>query len=143
MGGLIVTTIKEVNCITGVVTEREATPEELAQMVREPTPEQIQQAITTATQQRLDDFARTRRYSNTDSLSKYKDITDEEIAALPTEEQIVVTRYRAECRYLVLKVAQTWAVLERIEQEVLAGTRPMPTGYADIEPELPVLVWPV
>jgi hypothetical protein len=26
--------------------------------------------------------------------------------------------------------------------EVIAGTRPMPTGFADIEPELPVLTWP-
>ena len=94
-------------------------------------------------QKRLDDFARSRRYSNTDSLSKYKDITDEEIAALPAEEQAVVARYRAECRYLVLKIAQTWAVLERIESEVQAGTRPMPTGYAEIEAELPVLEWPL
>jgi hypothetical protein len=27
--------------------------------------------------------------------------------------------------------------------EVLAGTRPMPSGYADIEGELPALSWPV
>jgi hypothetical protein len=26
--------------------------------------------------------------------------------------------------------------------EVQAGTRPMPSGFADIEPELPPLVWP-
>jgi hypothetical protein len=36
----------------------------------------------------------------------------------------------------------TWARLYELLAEVQAGTRPMPTGFADIEPELPPLVWP-
>jgi hypothetical protein len=27
--------------------------------------------------------------------------------------------------------------------EVQAGVRPMPTGFADVEAQLPALVWPV
>lgn len=36
----------------------------------------------------------------------------------------------------------TWAKLYEVMADVEAGTRPMPAGYADIEPELPVLEWP-
>ena len=50
-------TIKEVNCITGVVTEREASQEELAQMVREPTPEELRRQIQTSRDTSLQSIA--------------------------------------------------------------------------------------
>ncbi len=100
-------------------------------------------AIVAATAQRLTDFAATRGYSSLDAISKYKDITDAEIASLPTADQPMVTKFRAECRYLALVTAQTWAVLYRGLAEVQAGTRPMPSGYDEIKDELPALVWPV
>ena len=35
----------------------------------------------------------------------------------------------------------TWAKLKALMEEVKAGTRPFPSGYSDIEPLLPALVW--
>jgi hypothetical protein len=107
------------------------------------TPDQIQAAIVAATSRRLTDFAATRGYSSLDATSKYKEITDAEIASLPAADQPLVTKFRTECRYVALATAQTWAVLYRGLAEVQAGTRPMPTGYDDIKDELPALVWPV
>ena len=103
----------------------------------------VREAIVAACLQRLTTFAATRGYSSLESISKYKDITDAEIASLPAADRPLVTRFRTECRYLALATAQTWAVLYRGLAEVEAGTRPMPSGYADIESDLPVLTWPV
>jgi len=100
-------------------------------------------------QKRLDDFAATRRYTNVDSLEKYKSLTDAQIATLPADLQNIVFRYRAECEYLVLKTAETWAVSELIEARTLAGNWPtngagqIPADIADFEAELPALAWPV
>ena len=93
------------------------------------TPEEIQQAITTATQQRLDDFARTRGYDGIMSACTYATSTN--------------AKFSAEGQYCVEARDATWATLHQMIDAVLAGARPMPSGYADIEPELPVLVWPV
>ena len=102
---------------------------EVTPVVREPTPEEIQQAITAATQQRLDDFARTRGYDGIMSACTYATSTN--------------AKFAAEGQYCVGARDATWATLYQIMDDVLAGTRPMPTGYADIEPEVPALVWPV
>ena len=80
-------------------------------------------------QQRLDDFARTRGYDGIMSACTYATSTN--------------AKFAAEGQYCVGARDATWATLYQILDEVLAGTRPMPTGYADIEPELPVLEWPV
>lgn len=45
-------------------------------------------------------------------------------------------------QYCVEMRDATWATLYQIMAEVEASTRPMPTGYADIESELPALAWP-
>ena len=108
-----------------------------------PTAEQLQAQFTAAIQKRLDDFAKTRSYDNVGSLSKYANLTDAEINSLPEQDRPSTFRYRAECRHLLLKTAQTWATSERILAEVQAGTRAMPTSIADIEADLPVLAWPV
>jgi len=108
-----------------------------------PSPEEIQAMVVNATQKRLDDFALTRNYDNVNSISKYQNISDEEIASLPVEEQPLVTKFRSECRYLALATAQTWAKLYTMLAEVQAGTRPIPSKFEEIESQLPVLEWPV
>jgi len=102
---------------------RALTAEELAQRQS-----QVQEAIVSATQQRLDDFAKTRNYDGILSACTY--------ATSPT--QIFAT----EGQYCVAARDATWAKLYQILTEVQIGVRPMPSGYADIEPELPVLAWP-
>jgi len=88
----------------------------------------IQNAIVDGVQKRLDDFAKTRNYYDILSASTYANSTN------PT--------FAAEALYCVQKRDETWAKVYQIETEVKAGTRPMPSGYADIEAELPALTWP-
>ena len=92
------------------------------------TPEQVQAEIVAATQERLDAFARTRNYDDIKSASDYAGCS--------------VPRFDAEGTYARDARAETWAALYVMLAEVQAGTRPMPTGFADIEAELPPLVWP-
>lgn len=115
----------------------------ILQSYPQPDREQVRSQVVQATQRRLDEFANTRNYDNTDSISKYKDITDEEISELPVEEQQLVSKFRTECRYLAVMVARTWAKLYIILSEVEVGARQVPQGFSDIENELPELVWPI
>lgn len=85
--------------------------------------------ITDATQTRLDDFARTRNYDGILSACTYA------YSAVP--------KFAAEGQYCVNTRDNTWATLYTIMGEVEAGTRPMPSGFSDIESDLPVLVWPI
>jgi hypothetical protein len=91
------------------------------------TPEQIKSEITTAVQNHLDNFAKTRNYDSILSACTYATST---VAQFANEGQLCVNLRDA-----------TWAKLYQIMQEVEAGTRPMPTGFADIEAELPELSW--
>jgi len=106
-----------------VWTVRDKTAEEIAA-----DQQRIQADITEATQQRLDDFAQTRNYDDIKSACDYAGCS--------------VTSFSVEGQYCKDKRAETWAKLYEILGEVQAGTRPMPTGYADIEAELPALSWP-
>lgn len=90
---------------------------------------QLIAAVTSATQSRLDDFAKTRNYDGILSACTYA------TSSVPT--------FAAEGQSAVNARDQTWAALYAIMAEVQAGTRPMPTAYADVEPELPVLTWPM
>jgi hypothetical protein len=92
------------------------------------TPEEVQAEIVAATQTRLDAFARTRHYDDIKSASDYAGCS--------------VPRFDVEGTYCRDARAETWAALYDMLDEVQAGTRPMPTGFADIEAELPPLVWP-
>lgn len=112
---------------------------EPADSIRE---EDLQNNIVNETQKRLDNFAQTRNYSNVDSASKYKDITDEEIQMLPTDEQPLVLKFRSECRFIALVTARTWAKLYLILDEIKSGNRPIPNNISDIEADLPALEWP-
>ncbi|MFT3964111.1 hypothetical protein [Propionivibrio sp.] len=108
-----------------------------------PTSDEIIAGLSAQIQKRLDNFAKTRRYDNVGSGPKYDDLTDAEIASLPDVLQAIVTRYRAETRYLKVKTAETWAKGEILTAEVLSGERPVPSSIADIEADLPALAWPV
>lgn len=88
----------------------------------------IRAQIEDGVQQRLDDFARTRGYDNIVSACSYA-----------TSQH---PKYGPEGRYCVTVREATWDAMFSIEAEVLAGTRPMPMSYDEIEPELPALVWP-
>lgn len=90
--------------------------------------EQLIASITTATQARLDDFAKTRNYDGILSACTYASST--------------VPKFAAEGQYCVNARDETWATLYSIMGAIQAGTHPVPTGYADIEAELPVLEWP-
>ena len=92
------------------------------------TPEQIMAECVERTQKRLDDFARTRNYDGILSACTYATST--------------VPKFATEGQYCVNARDRTWAMLYQLLAEVQAGTRPMPSGYADIEPLLPVLEWP-
>lgn len=92
------------------------------------SPEEIKTEIVTSTQQRLDDFSVTRNYDSILSACTYATST--------------VPKFAAEGQYCVEARDATWSKVLSMLAEVDAGTRPIPSGYADIEPELPALVWP-
>lgn len=88
----------------------------------------LQQTIIEAAQQRLDTFAQTRNYDGILSACTYATST--------------VPSFQAEGQAAVNLRDSTWAALYTILAEVQAGTRPMPTGFGDIETDLPLLEWP-
>jgi hypothetical protein len=88
----------------------------------------LQDNIVSQTQQRLDEFAQTRGYDGVLSLCTYATSAN--------------TKFRQEGQYGVEARDATWSKLYEILAEVEAGTRPVPSSYADIENELPALVWP-
>ena len=121
--------VREVAPVDGVQQwEVYALPAEEATANQAAAAQVLQQSIVDATQQRLDDFARTRNYDGILSLCTYATST--------------VPKFQAEGQCGVTARDATWAALYQILAEVEAGTRPVPSGYADIEPELPVLEWP-
>lgn len=89
----------------------------------------VKERIIQATQQRLDIFAKTRNYDGILSLATYATSTN--------------LKFQAEGQYGVEARDATWAKLYEILAEVEAGMRPMPVGFKDIEPELPILQWPL
>jgi hypothetical protein len=93
-----------------------------------PTPAQIKAKCIAGTQNRLDTFAQTRGYDGILSACTYATST--------------VDKFRNEGTYCVEARDATWTKAYEILAEVEAGTRPMPSGYPDIEPDLPPLVWP-
>lgn len=92
------------------------------------SPEQVQTAIVAAVQTRLDAFARTRNYDSILSACTYANST--------------VGFFAIEGQFCVAARDETWATLYVYLQDVQAGIKPVPTGYGDVEPLLPVLEWP-
>lgn len=109
---------------TQVWTVRTKTPAEV-----EAEMQALQESIVQATQARLDAFARTRQYDDIKSACTYAGCS--------------VPKFNTEGSYCQDRRAETWDALYVMLAEVQAGTRPMPAGFADIEPDLPPLVWPV
>ena len=91
--------------------------------------QELQTAIVAAVQSRLDTFAQTRNYDGILSAATYASST--------------VPKFAAEGQCAVNLRDNTWATLYTLLAEIQAGTRPVPTGYADFEPLLPALAWPV
>ena len=89
----------------------------------------IQAAVVTATQLRLDTFAQTRNYDGILSACTYATSS--------------VPRFAAEGQAAVDARDATWSTLYTLMGEVLAGTRPMPSGFGDVAPLLPALEWPL
>jgi hypothetical protein len=104
-------------------------------IVREKTAEEVAEErarilneCVTQTQQRLDAWAQERNYDGILSLCTYATSS--------------VPKFAIEGQRGVDNRDATWAKLYEMMAEVEAGTRPKPAGFADIEPELPVLSWP-
>lgn len=89
---------------------------------------EIVESISRMAQKRLDDFAKTRGYDGILSACTYATDTDH--------------KFNTEGQYCVAARGSTWRKLHEIMNEVEQGIRPMPSGYPDIEPELPELAWP-
>lgn len=103
---------------------RQRTQEEVLAYLSE-----LKQEIVSQVQQRLDNFAKTKGYDSILSACTYANSSTSEFAE--------------EGKYCVSIRDNIWLKLYEILAEVEAGTRPIPQTYADIEPELPVLSWPV
>jgi len=88
----------------------------------------LKDEIAKEVQVRLNEFAQTRGYDTMLSACTYATST--------------VTKFAEEGQYCVDARDATWNKLYEIMAKVEAGTRPVPSGYSDIEAELPVLEWP-
>ena len=107
----------------------ELSVDEIAAIQQAPIdPGLIQSEIIARTQQRLDAFSQTRGYDG--------------ILSLCTYATSHIPRFSIEGQYGVQVRDATWAKLYDILADVQNGVRPIPTGYSDIEAELPVLTWP-
>lgn len=88
-----------------------------------------QASIISAVQARLDAFAQTKFYDGILSACTYATSS--------------VPKFALEGQYAISARDATWNAANSILEAVIAGTRPAPSGYAEIEGELPVLAWPV
>jgi len=88
----------------------------------------VKNQIIDATQKRLDDFAQTRNYDGILSACTYATSS--------------IEKFQSEGMYCVNARDETWGTLYDILAAVQGGSRPVPESYADIENELPSLVWP-
>lgn len=92
-----------------------------------PPADRVREDIIQKVQARLDDFAKTKGYDGILSACTYA-----------TDPNPI---FSAEGIYCVNQRSATWAKCYEILTEVQIGVRPMPSGYADIEAELPALTW--
>ena len=90
--------------------------------------EQLKSSIISQVQARLNDFAKTRGYDDILSACTYATST--------------ITKFQTEGQYCVTVRDNTWNMLYTILADIENGIRSIPTGYSDIESELPQLEWP-
>lgn len=114
--------------VVAVVRAVEPWPQSEIDAARAAAAARLQESVVRDTQARLDYFARTRSYDG--------------ILSACTYATSGVERFATEGRYAVQVRDETWATLYAILAQVQAGERPAPTGFADIEAELPKLQWP-
>ena len=92
------------------------------------TQEELVNIITASTQRKLDEFAKTRNYDGILSACTYANSS--------------IDKFKIEGQYCIDQRDLVWNTLYEIMAQVLAGTRPMPSGFVDIESSLPILSWP-
>ncbi len=92
------------------------------------TLQKVVDEIKRRTQERLDAFAQTRDYNDAASCASY---------ATSRKAQ-----WAAEGQYIIDARDNTWEVLLQIFSDIQASLRSMPSGYGEIESELPALEWP-
>jgi hypothetical protein len=85
--------------------------------------------LAAGTQLRLDQFAQTRMYDS--------------ILSACTYSTSAVSKFQVEGQYCVQIRDLTWEKISAIIEEVNQGIREIPTTFSEIEPELPVLEWPI
>ena len=90
--------------------------------------QRLKSDVILETQKHLDSFANTRNYDSILSACTYA------TSSMP--------KFAAEGQYAVSARNNTWIAIYNLMAEVQAGTKPMPTGFVDVEPLLPELVWP-
>lgn len=105
---------------------REITQQEKEQLQKPSLSESIN-ILKAATNERLSDFVKERGYDNIMSATSYGCSTNEV--------------YLAEGQYAIQARDETWSVGNGIINEVLAGTRPLPS-VEDYLRALPTLAWP-
>lgn len=105
-----------------------ALPEEVVTANVAAATAQFIESTKTQVQSRLDEFAKTRNYDGILSACTYATDTN--------------LKFKTEGQHCVTKRSETWAALYIFMEEVNAGTRPMPTTYAEVEAALPALTWP-
>lgn len=88
---------------------------------------ELQKEIVSKTQERLDDFAKSRGYDGILSACTY--VTSQ------------VPRFSHDGQVAVQSRDATWAKLYEILGEVESNKRPIPSGFGDIEADLPALIW--
>jgi len=91
-------------------------------------PVDVQALVVAGAQARLDAFAQSRNYDGILSACTYA------TSSIP--------RFASDGQAAVNARDATWAALYALLGEVQTGTRPMPTGFAEVEALLPVLEWP-
>jgi hypothetical protein len=117
---------KEVDGVVYIMDAVELDADELAAIAASKVAK-VMKDVTDATSARLDGFAQTRNYDLILSACTYAS------SAIP--------RFANEGQLCVNLRDATWGKLYQIMQDVEAGLRPMPTGFADVEAELPELSW--
>lgn len=116
-----------------------ALPKELAKRNLQKASDELNTYIHHRVEKRLNDFAKSVGYGDINSISKYQNLSQEQISSLPEGDAIVVSRYKRECDAIALLVAFTWAKFEMITKQVSDGTRSKLLSFEDIEAELPAL----
>jgi hypothetical protein len=120
--------VEEITPILDVVWKQQWQVVDLSAQEKTAMALQIKKEIIDGTQNRLNTFANTRYYDEILSLCTY--------ATSPNP------KFKAEGQYGVEVRDSTWALLYKMLDDVQTGKRPMPSGYPEIESELPILQWP-